>query len=148
MPYLSGMIEPAGAVVDVLISAPQSRIALLKKHSFPPPKPILVRALLDTGSFLSGFHPRVFQELDLVAFDEIEIFTPSTTSGTSFLVDRYWVNLALVAEGRMCPMPDCFVFATDSWRPGEGVEALIGMDILNQCFFELMGPDRRFRLSF
>ena len=97
MPYLSGTIEPAGAVVDVLISAPQSRIALLNKHSFPPPKPILVRALLDTGSFLSGFHPRVFQALDLLAFDEIEILTPSTTSGTSFLVDRYWVNLALVA---------------------------------------------------
>ena len=76
MPYLSGTIEPAGAIVDVLIGAPQFRLALLKKHSFPLPKPILVRALLDTGSFLSGFHPRVFQALDLLAFDEIEILTP------------------------------------------------------------------------
>lgn len=148
MPYLSGKIELAGAIVDVLVSPSRARLALLKKHSFPIPQPIHVRALLDTGSFLSGFHPRVFDALDLQSFDQIEICTPSTPVGSSFLVARYRVNLALIAEGRVCPMPDCFVFATDSWRPGDGVEALIGMDILNQCFFELMGPDRRFRLSF
>lgn len=148
MPYLSGRIEAAGAIVDVLVSPSRTRMALLTKHSFPTPPPVHVRALLDTGSFLSDFHPRVFQALDLQALDEIEICTPSTPAGSSFLVERFRVNLALIAEGRTCPMPDCFVFATDSWRPGEGVEALIGMDILNQCFFQLMGPDRRFTLSF
>ena len=90
----------------------------------------------------------MFQQLDLLEFDEIEIFTPSTIAGAAFQVKRYWVNLSLVAEGRMCPLPDCFVFATDSWRPGEGIEALIGTDILNRCFFQYMGPDRRFTLAF
>ena len=90
----------------------------------------------------------MFRDLDLEAFDDIAIMTHSTTGGTSFLVERYWVNLSLVAEVRVCPMANCHVFATDSWLPGEGVEALIGMDILNKCFFQLMGPDRRFTLSF
>jgi len=125
MPYLSGSLEAAGAVVDILIGVSQAKATLLKKHAFPVPSPIHTRALLDTGSFLSGFHPRVFQDLDLSAFDEIEITTPSTTGGGTFRVERYWVSLSLVAEGRVCPMPDCSVFATDSWRPGDGVEALI-----------------------
>lgn len=148
MPILSGSLEPAGAIVDVLVSPSRVRVSLLKKHSLPIPKPVHIRALLDTGSFLSGFHPRVFQILDLQPHDEIEICTPSTVAGASYRVERYRVNLAFVAEGRTCPMPDCFVFATDSWRPGEGVEALLGMDILGLCYFQLMGPDRRFTLAF
>lgn len=90
----------------------------------------------------------MFRELDLSTFDEIEILTPSSTLDRPFRASRYWVNLALVAEGRTCPMPDCFVFETDSWRPGEGVEALLGLDILSQCYFQLLGPDRRFTLAF
>ena len=55
MPYLSGNIEAAGAVIDVVIGVPQSRAALLQKHSFVVPPPVDVRALIDTGSFMSGF---------------------------------------------------------------------------------------------
>jgi len=147
MPLLSGEILAAGAVVDVLAGVPESRKRLLQKHGFATPPPVHVRALLDTGSFLTGLHPRVFTALDLRSFDQIEIVTPSTAPNAPFRVPRYWVNLSLVADGQSCPMPDRFVFATDSWHPREGVEALIGMDILSQCF-QLLGPDRRFTLAF
>jgi hypothetical protein len=36
----------------------------------------------------------------------------------------------------------------DCWLPGEGIEALLGMDILSLCFFQLMGPERQFTLAF
>jgi hypothetical protein len=36
----------------------------------------------------------------------------------------------------------------DCWHPIEGIEALLGMDVLMQCFFQLMGPDKQFTLAF
>lgn len=64
MRYVSGRIEPGGAVVDVMIGVPGVRAELLRKHAFPVPEPVFVRALIDTGASLSGFAPRVFQGLD------------------------------------------------------------------------------------
>jgi hypothetical protein len=47
-----------------------------------------------------------------------------------------------------CPFRDFNVLATDCWHPDEGIEALIGRDILDLCFFQYMGPDRRFTVAF
>lgn len=78
MPYLSGPFTRGGAVLDVLVGVPTARAALLRRHSFPVPEPLPVRALIDTGSSVSGFAPRVFSALDLTRFDQIKVLTPST----------------------------------------------------------------------
>ena len=38
--------------------------------------------------------------------------------------------------------------SADCWHEDEGMEALIGRDILDHCFFQYLGPDRRFTLAF
>lgn len=104
--------------------------------------------MIDTGASVSGFAPRVFRELDLTPSDELAILTPSTLPDSPHACPLYQVSLAIVAEGRSCPFPDCDVIATDCWHPGEGIEGLIGRDILDRCFFQYIGQDRRFTLSF
>ncbi len=148
MPYVTGPIGPGGAVVDVLIGVPGVRASLLRKSNFPVPAAVPVRALIDTGASLSGFAPRVFRALDLRPLDQIEIYTPSTRPGSPYACDRYLVGLALVAGGRSHPFPDLHVIETDCWLPDEGIEALIGRDILSRCNFWYVGIEDTFNLSF
>lgn len=97
---------------------------------------------------MSGFSPRVFRELDISPVATTSVYTPSTPPGSPYHCDLYDVSLSLVADGRSHPFPDLRVMEADCWLPGEGIEALIGMDILNSCYFQFMGPDRRFTLAF
>ncbi len=147
MPYINGPILPGGPVVDVLVGAPAAKAALLHKHGFPVPNPVPVRALIDTGASLSAFAPRVFSALDLNPIDQIPVLTPSTRPDAPHVCDRFLVSLSLVAEGRACPFPDTEVMAADCWLEDEGIEALVGRDILDRCFFQYLGPDHRFTLA-
>ena len=58
------------------------------------------------------------------------------------------MSLGFVAGGRHHPFPDTHVIATDCWLPDEGIEALIGRDILDQCFFQYIGIERTFTIAF
>ena len=148
MPYLNGPIGAGGAVVDVTVSVPALRASLLQRHGFAVPEPVHIRALIDTGATLSGFAPRVFTALDLKPLDTLSVLTPSTRPDAPHPFDRFQVSLALIAEGRSCPFPDTLVIATDCWLEDEGMEGLIGRDILDRCFFQYLGLDRRFTLAF
>jgi|GEM_PF-1003343 len=148
MPYVTGVLIRGWAIIDVLVGVSRPRHRLLQKHHFTVPQPVHVRALLDTGASISGFAPRVFQELDLTPVTKLGVITPSTPAHTPHEVDLYDVSLALVAGGGTHPFPDTRVMAADCWLPGEGIEALIGMDILCRGFFQLMGPERQFVFAF
>lgn len=148
MPYVNGSLTRGWAILDVLVGVAAPRRALLVKHNFPVPQPIGVRALLDTGASLSGFAPRVFRELDLTPVAKLGIITPSTPAHAPFDCDLYDVSLALVAGGAAHAIPDMQVMAADCWHPNEGIEALLGMDVLTRGFFQLMGPERQFIFAF
>lgn len=148
MPYLTGPIGPEGAVIDVLVGVPTVRAELLRKNNFPVPTAVPVRALVDTGASISGFAPRVFRELDLRPLDQTSIYTPSTQPGSPHPCNQYLVALAFVAGGRHHPFPETHVIETDCWPSEEGIEALIGRDILNWCNFWYVGIERTFNISF
>jgi hypothetical protein len=148
MPYLSGPVAGGWAVIDVLVGVSRSHHGQLLKHGSPVPAPVHVRALLDTGASLSAFAPRVFRELGISPVRKMEVLTPSTATAAPHLADLYDVSLSLVAGGAAHPFPEGQVLEADCWLPGEDIEALIGMDILSRCFFQLLGPDRRFTLAF
>lgn len=148
MPYVSGALSGGWAVVDVLVGVSSTRHALLVKHSFPVPQSVHVRALLDTGASISGFAPRVFRELDLTPVSTLDVLTPSTPADAPHVSDLFDVSLALVAGGTAHALPDLRVMSADCWLPGEGIEALVGMDILCRGFFQLMGPEGQFVFAF
>jgi hypothetical protein len=148
MPYLTGTLTREWAIIDVLVAVNTPRRGLLAKHQFPVPAPVHVRALLDTGASMSGFSPRVFRELDLTPVAQLAVITPSTPTHAPHECNLFDVSLSLVADGTAHQFPDTRMLETDCWFPGEKLEALIGMDILCRCFFQLMGPERKFVLAF
>jgi hypothetical protein len=148
MPYLTGPIVPAGAVIDVLVGVSRPRRILLEKHNFAIPQSVHVRALIDTGASVSGFAPRVFTALDVTPVAKTFVLTPSTPPNAPHECDLYHVSLSLVADGSAHQFPDSQVIAADCWLAGEGIEALIGRDILDRCFFQYVGLERKFTLAF
>lgn len=97
---------------------------------------------------MSGFAPRVFRELGITPVTKTAVLTPSTPPDAPHECDLYDVSLSLVANGSAHPFPDTRVMEADCWLPGEGLEALLGTDILNRCNLQYLGPDRRFVLGF
>jgi hypothetical protein len=148
MPLISGPITAHGAIVDLFISESQARKDLLAKLGMPSSEPVHARALIDTGATVSGFAPRLFRLLGMDPLGKIGIITPSTPADKPFECDQYHVGLSLEAGGRTHFLADFHVIATDSWHPEEGFEGLIGRDILQRCFFQYIGQDRRFTLAF
>jgi hypothetical protein len=147
MSYVTGSLIQGWAIVDVLVGVSGPRRSLLQKHKFPIPAAVHMRALIDTGASISGFSSRVFQELSITPVSKLDVLTPSTPPNSPHICDVYDVSLSLVANESPRAFPDARVMVADCWLPNEGIEALLGMDILKFCFFQLMGPEGRFMLA-
>jgi hypothetical protein len=78
MPVISGPITQDGAVISVLVGASENRRRLLLGAGTPIPPPTPVLAVIDTGSFATGFRPEILRALGIVPFRQIPILTPST----------------------------------------------------------------------
>jgi hypothetical protein len=147
MSLVTGQIESGGAIIDVFVDVSSQRRRLLKKINAAIPPAVHVRALIDTGANVSGFAPRVFRELQIPPVAKMPVITPTTRADSPFLSDVFDVALSVLANARLIPFHDSKVIEADCWLPGEGIEALIGRDILNQCFFQYVGIERRFTLA-
>ena len=132
MSVLEWRREASRVVVDVLVLRPD------------PPHDLTavpVRALLDTGATTSGVTRAVAQQLGLQSVGK----RPVGTAGGVIIVDRYLFRIGLPIDG---PLP--FIF--DELAGFELLEsanygAVLGMDVLRRCDFE-MRRDGCCRLSF
>lgn len=123
---------------------------MLERNALPVPQRIYVRASIDTGSAVTAFRSTVFQQLELQPFSRIPIRTPSTTPNQPHYTDQYDVSVVLASAGAKKYFPSIYAIVSDDFNPEdeEGLEALIGRDVLAQCVFQYFGLDQKFDLSF
>src|SRR5947209_123602 len=77
MPVINGDAA-AGPVIDLLVGVSAARCSALERNGLPVPARVRVRAVIDTGSALTGFDPSVFGQLDLRPVGTRKVLTPST----------------------------------------------------------------------
>jgi hypothetical protein len=125
-------------------------LALLQKLDLAIPRHVTVKAQVDTGAMVSGFTRRAFQELELPSVGLAKILTPSTRPESPHVCDLYDVGLLIVADGQSHPFSFLRVIASDGWHPDreDGVEGLIGRDVLNRAYFQYHGPGASFTFAF
>ena len=146
MPVVSGEILEGGPVVDLLIGVSGPRKEKLENVGLPVPQRVRVRAVIDTGSALTGIRPDALALLGIDPLDEITIATPSTW-GTRALAFRYHVSLSLPGEQVEMHFEEALVLGAP-FHQSEGIQALIGRDILEECLFVYDGVRRLFSLGF
>jgi hypothetical protein len=146
MPIIHGQISKSGPIAKILIGVSGPRRQLLEKHGFLVPPRKEIRAVLDTGSAVTGLPARVFRDLDLQAIDQISIFTPST-GATPHECNRYHVSLSIAHDDLELHLPGIYVIETEFWDNPD-YQGLIGRDFLDECLLVYDGPRQGYSLGF
>jgi predicted aspartyl protease len=135
-------------MVDAAVMISSAREKVLQDAGQNVTSPRTIRGLIDTGASISCVNPTVLTALGLTPTGEAEIHTPSTGQ-TSVRVDTYDVRIAILAgrAGDLHFISETIqVTATD--LTAQGIDALIGRDILKSCIFNYNGADGFFTLSY
>jgi hypothetical protein len=148
MSLVSGQITRDGAVVSVLVGVSKAHEKALRREKRPLPQLVHVRALIDTGSFVTSFMPEVFQSLGIRPFRMASIRTTSTTPGTPHQCPQYAVSVYLTSGGRKLLMPPVHAISSGDFHDEEDAKAILGRDVLDHCHFQYFGPERSFNLGF
>jgi hypothetical protein len=145
MPYFTYPLSPEGPVVPALIGLNDQDTAALVRAGQPVPRPVSVRALLDTAADGTCIPARVAQQLGLSPSAQVMM---QTASGTH-KVNTYEVSLSVVgppgAVSGLLVWPA--VDATELTVSLSNVDVLIGLDVLRQSLFILNGPADQFLLG-
>src|SRR4051794_39241617 len=96
---ITGPITAAGPVIELLVGVSEPRRRVMERNGFQVPEPVPVRALIDTGSAVTGFTASIFAALGLTPVGNIPISTPSTPVGSPHSADEYLVSFQVVANG-------------------------------------------------
>jgi hypothetical protein len=145
MPHLTFPLHTDGMVVQAEIGLIESDAAALVQAGRPIPRPVKVRALVDTGADRTSVATHVIQHLALAPF----IYGILQTAGGSLKVNLYRVALSVSSltssAAPTLSLPDLLVSELTVSLP---FDVLIGLDVLRECLLVLDGSGQQFILSF
>ena len=136
-----------GPVINAGIVPSKQRQAALKEAGKPVPQPQVVRALIDTGASCSCVDPRHLTALGLSPTGTVQIHTPSNDDEPTEH-DQYDVGVVIVAGQGDHPLYLDTVPIVASSLEKQGIDALIGRDILAGCVLVYNGKAGLFTLAF
>jgi hypothetical protein len=149
VPHLTIALDPiSGPAVPLGVAISQARRDALMKAGREIPPVSSIRALVDTGASCTCIDPAVVAALDLPARGTVSVHTPSTGS-IPHIADEYEVSLVLPGAGtHHVPLTiDAVpVIATD--LAVQGIHAIIGRDVLQDCILIYNGTVGEFTLAF
>ena len=149
MPYFTRQVAPNGGLVVVAtIGVSQARRAALVAANQEIPNGVAIQGLIDTGASNTCVDPSALTQLNLTPTGTTQINTPSTgTQPTAALT--YDVSLTIAAMAGHPP----FVFNTipviqSELQVVQGIQALIGRDVLRFCLLTYDGRNGLFSLAY
>ncbi len=138
-------ISGCGPLIDVFFSPPDALADVLRGAGRPVPLPVVVPALLDTGSARTLIDTAIAEQLGIEPSGSTRLRTPTTGDGyevrQTFDVGFGWgaPQVTFVSGYHQ-------VIASD--LGSLGIRALIGRDLLAGCQLVYNGPQDEFTLSF
>src|SRR5262249_22247401 len=123
--------------------------ALVSPAAKPALNSFLIGACFPAIEHLNSVQVFVPKTLEVGPFGSILLRTPSTKRGEPCEADQFDVSVTLMSGETSFSFPSVHAIASDDFDPAEeGVQAIIGRDILNRCVLHYNGPERRFQLEF
>jgi len=146
MPHftLSGSID--GPVITTFVSVSRISREIMLAQGKAVPNSVQVRALIDTGATFTCVDSAVVARLNLVRTGTMSVLTP-TTGAIPQLLPQYDVDLQFVSPTSQVLPPLEDVSVLQALLSAQGIQALIGRDILARCLFVFDGPSNSFSLS-
>ena len=147
MPHLSGQITPWGPLIHVFVSASAPRVAALTNAGQTAPPAHLAKLVVDTGASLTAIDKAILQQLNLTATGKTPIHTPST-QGQPHLTDQYDVGLTIFGHGNAVVYLTTALPVIEGSFKAQGIDGLLGRDVLAVARLTYGGPDNWYGLSF
>jgi hypothetical protein len=141
--------DPAnGPVLTVVIGVSVARGDALMTAGRMVPGGISARALIDTGASGTCVDPSILTRLELTPTGTVSVHTPSTGLA-AHLAEQYDISLIVPGAGTHhvpLALPAIPVMAAD--LSIQGIDALIGRDVLRDCIFIYNGSVGLFTIAF
>jgi hypothetical protein len=145
MPHLTLQIISGGPLIDVAVGVSSARREILLKTGQTVPAAVTIRALIDTGATSSCIDHSCLEPLLIPPTGTTSAHTPST-AGKPHRFEQYDVSLTVRHPDSNLFLPNVAVIAAH--LPTQGIQALIGRDVLRQCLFVYNGSEETFTLAF
>jgi predicted aspartyl protease len=142
---LTQQISAYGPLLDLMIGVSAPRMIALSQANVPLPAPIPIRALIDTGANGSCVDRDILKQLGVSPTGTVSIHTPSTGSALH-MCNQFDVSFMVTAQNFQRRFDAIAVIEAD--LATQGIQALIGRDVLSMCLFVYDGTAGTFSLAF
>ena len=148
MPILTLPLEPDGAIVTVGFAVSGPRQAAMRKAGVEIPSAAVVRAIIDTGASCTCVDLAVVKKLELSPSGTVPILTPSTGK-CAHVCNQFDVAVAVVMDADQVHLSSLVIPVVGiDLSAQQGIQALIGRDVLEQGIFIYDGHRRLVTLAF
>ncbi|HUC85646.1 MAG TPA: hypothetical protein VL970_10675 [Candidatus Acidoferrales bacterium] len=139
-------ISPRGPLMQFLVGVSGPRATALRAANQLVPAQIPITGLIDTGASSTVIDSIVLGQLAIPTTGTTPIHTPSTQADAPHFANQYDISLTFIHPWVTRTFPA--VPITDAQLVHQGIQALIGRDILGQCLLTYDGVGRSFCLAF
>jgi Aspartyl protease len=143
MPWLTLPTTGDGFALSVLVGLNGMATTSLLAAGGPVPPPIPAGALVDTGTNVTCVAAPILRRLGLLPITS----RTTQTAGGTMQVDLYEVSLSVLGPLGILFINEHLVVMELS-QPPEGVEVLVGRDLLSEWFVVIDGRAQQFTLAF
>ena len=133
-------------MLDFVCGISKPRADALRKAGLSVPTAINLKGLVDTGASITCIDPLVLSSLGIVSTGTAPIHTPSTKPGSPHFANEFDISFVLSHPTSTRTWSALRVIEAELAH--QGIQALIGRDILESCLMTYDGQAGTFALGF
>lgn len=154
MPSVNLPLSNNSAIVQAFVLPSAPRLEQLTRQGLAHPQGQLVNLLVDSGASGTCIDPNFLQRLNLTPTSKVPVLTPST-NGVPVYIDSYDIQLMILhnnlVDGTQAVQTPLLphhqsLRVTGNSMAGQGIDGLLGMDVLRHCLFAINGKVNSFTL--
>ena len=146
MPILTLQCAQDGPTIQVIVGVSKPRYDALTLAGIKIPPPQVARFLIDTGASGTLIDPSILQPLGIPVSGTGSMMTPST-GGTPHPCNLFDVSLLVPHGQNSYHMLTPCVPAIESVLSHQGIDGLLGRDVLQSCLFRYNGTSSFYILA-